>query len=293
MPRSRRPPLAFKRGITSDRRRARRSTSSDRRRVNRVKFRRRYAAARLKSLGEFTWIASRLAIVACVIVWGGGMAWHAWRDSDFLRVQGVRYEGDIPQRLPATIPIREGIGLFSFSAKDLEVEAARRFVELAEVSIGRGLDRTVVVHGRYRAPVAILAAAVPTGIDASGTAFPIPRGRAAVPGLPVIDAPVKERAKVVACLAVWERKLPAFFGVVKKLECDRMRSFQVELSDGVIIDWGTLDTADAVEKGKKILRVMTSFSPEKAPARLKFVTEDRIVMDSAWKMREGGKIVKT
>ncbi len=285
--------LGFKRGAIPDRRRAKRSASSDRRRVNRVKFRRRYAASRLKSVGEFTWIASRLAIVAAALVWGGGMAWHGWQDAEFLRVQGIRYEGDIPQRLPASIPIREGVGLFSFNANKLEGEAVRRFIELQDVSIGRGLDRTVVVRGRYRAPVAMLAAGVPTGIDAFGVAFPIPRGRAAAPGLPVIDAPAKERANAVACLGLWERKLPAFFSVVKKLECDRMRSFQIELSDGVVVDWGTLETAGAVEKAKKILRVMTSFSPAKAPARLRFVTEDRIVMDSAWKSREGGKIVKT
>lgn len=292
MRRPRKSLFGIRRGLSSDRRRAPRAAASDRR-VNRVKVRRRYVAARLRSLGEFAWIASRLGVVAGVLVWGGGLAWHSWRDSEFLRVQGIRYEGDIPQRLPASIPIREGAGLFSFNAGKLESEATRRFVELSEVVIDRGLDRTVVVRGRYRAPVAMLAAPVPTGIDAFGVAFPIPRGRAAVPGLPVIDAPAKERAIAVACLGAWRRKLPAFFGVVKKLECDRMRSFQIELSDGVVIDWGTLEMADAVEKGKKILRVMTSFSPAKAPARLRFVTEDRIVMDSAWKSREGGKIVKT
>jgi cell division septal protein FtsQ len=297
MRRLRRPLFGIYRRNPRDRRRAPRQTPD--RRVNRVKFRRRYAAARLKAAGELFWIASRLAVVSAVLVWAGGMAWHGYRQSEFLKVQGVRYDGDIPARLPATIPIKTGIGLFTFDADKIEREAEKRFVELRDVTVGRSLDRHVVVRGRFRTPVAILESAqVPTGIDAFGIAFPIPPGRAPVKDLPVIDAPARERANAVACLSAWERKLPAFFDVVKKLECDRMRTFRVELSDGVIIEWGSLELPTAVEKASKVMRVMHSFSPDRSPARLKFVTEDRIVMDAAWRTasgtaRQGGPIVKS
>jgi cell division septal protein FtsQ len=150
-----------------------------------------------------------------------------------------------------------------------------------------------VVRGHYREPAAMLVgAASPTGIDSSGVAFPIPPGRTPDTALPEVDAPARDRAVAVACLGTWQKKLPDFFVVVKKLECDRMRTFHVELSDGVTVDWGTLDTAQAVDRGRKILRLMTQFSPGKAPAHLRFVTEDRIVMDNAWKTREGGNLVK-
>lgn len=273
-----------------ERRRAARSTN-DRRRVNRVKFRRRYAAARIKSLGEFTWIASRLAVVSGVLIWLGGVAWRQWEDSPYLKIQAIRFEGDIPVRYPATLPVKEGMGLFSFDADKLERDGVRRFSEFRDLSVHRTIDRTIVVRGRFREPVALLgSAAAPTGIDAFGQAFPIPRGHAPATHLPVIDAPAAERANAVAVLSAWERKLPKFFGVVKKLECDRMRTFRVELSDGVSIEWGSLEIATAVEKGRKILTIMKSFSPEKTPARLIFVTEDRIVMDAAWR---GAHIVKT
>lgn len=288
MPRSRRSILWFRRGYSSDRRRGRRS-SPDRRRVNRVKFRRRYATARLKSLGEFTWIASRLAVVAGVLVWGAGLAWHAWQDSSYLRVQTVRFEGDIPIRLPATVPVKAGARLFSFSSRDLQQDELRRFPELASLSVHRTFDRALVLRGRFREPVALLdPSLVPTGIDPQGLAFPIPPDRVPEHALPLVEAAARDRAGAVACLGAWQKKVPAFFDVVKKLECDRMRTFHVELSDGVTVDLGTLDTAEAVDKGQKILRLLESFSPGKSPAHLKFVTEDRIVMDNVWKPREGG-----
>jgi cell division septal protein FtsQ len=263
-----------------------------------VKFRRRYAAARAKALGEFAFVTTRLAVVAAVLVWVGGLGWRAWQESDYLRVQGVRFEGDIPSRLPPAIPIRDGMRLFDFNSSRLEEETLRRFVELKDVSIRRCLDRTVVIKGEYRDPVALLASPSLVGIDAFGVAFPLPKAKIPARPLAVIDAPARERANAVAVLRLWERKLPAFFDVVKKLECDRMRAFRVELSDGVMVEWGSLDSATAVEKARKVLRLMTAYAPDKAPASLKFVTDDRIVMDAAWrpmpgKSREGGPIVKT
>lgn len=252
----------------------------------------------MKNLGEIVWIGSRIAVVAAVLVWAGGMGWHTWKQSEYFRIQDIRFEGDIPARLPATVPIKKGQGLFSFDTDKLETNAKRRFVELRDVSFRRTFGREIVVRGRFRQPVAVLASASsPTGIDAFGVAFPIPPGETPLQPLPAIEAVVQERANAVACLGAWERKLPAFFDMVKKLECDRMRAFRIELSDGVVIDWGPLLLDDVVERARKILRLREHFLPHKAPARLTFVTEDRIVMDAAWRpaagtTREGDKIVK-
>jgi cell division septal protein FtsQ len=227
--------------------------------------------------------------VAGVLVWGAGLAWHAWQDSSYLRVQAVRFEGDIPIRLPASVPVKAGARLFSFSSRQLEQEELRRFPELASLSIHRTFDRALVVQGRFRQPVALLdPSTVPTGIDPQGIAFPIPPDRVPERPLPLVAAAPRDRANAIACLGAWQKKIPAFFDVVKKLECDRMRTFHVELSDGVMADLGDLDAANAVDKGQKILRLLESFSPGKSPAHLKFVTDDRIVMDNAWKPREGG-----
>lgn len=244
------------------------------------------------------WVVSRLGVVAAVVVWGGGFAWHAWKNADFLRITDVRFEGDVPTRLPGSISLREGIGLFSFSASGIEAEAERRFPELASVDVDRRFDRGITVRSRYRVPVAMVAASVPTGIASDGVTFAVPASMDLPPGLPVIDAPARQRPQLVEALGIWRKKLPAFFDVVKKLETDKLRSVRVELSDGVVIEWGEFDTDSAVDKARNVLRLMEFFSPGRAPARLRFVTDERIVMDPGWrpagsKTSEGDHFVKT
>jgi hypothetical protein len=43
-----------------------------------------------------------------------------------------------------------------------------------------------------------------------------------------------------------------------------------------------LEPEAAADKALKILRAMQRFTPKKRPASLRFVTDDRLVMDGAW-----------
>ncbi len=251
-------------------------------RRQKVRFRRRAATARLKIVGEALWVTSRIAIVAGVVVWGAGLGWNAWKSAEFFRITNVRFEGDVPPRLPGTIPVRAGIGIFSFSASDLEAEAKRRYPELGSLDVSRRFDRGLTIRGRYRTPMAMVVAPIPTAISADGTTFAVPASMTVPSALPVIDAPVRQRAELVETLHLWQKKVPAFFEVVKKLETDKVHSFHVELSDGVTVDWGDLEPDSSVEKARNVLRLMEFFSPGRTPARLRFVTQDRIVMDASW-----------
>ena len=70
-----------------------------------------------------------------------------------------------------------------------------------------------------------------------------------------------------------------------------MRELYVELSDGVLVQFGPLEEIDAQDRAKKILKLRAVFHPAKTPATLSFVTSDRIVMDKNW--QKGGAHVET
>ena len=131
--------------------------------------------------------------------------------------------------------------------------------------------------------MAMVVAPIPTAISADGTTFAVPFGDdRSVRAARHRRAGPAARREIVRRLHVWQKKVPAFFDVVKKLETDKLHALHVELSDGVTVDWGDLEPDAAVDKARNVLRLMEFFSPGRTPARLRFVTEDRIVMDASW-----------
>ena len=268
-------------------------------RSQRVRFRRRYASSLLRKSAAAFWLTARLAFAVAVFAWAASFAARSWQSAAWLQVRSVEYADGLPQRLPETLALSPGRNIFSVKPGRLEKRALERFPELADVDIDRRLDRRVVVSARYRTPIALLERHGKTmGVDASGGVFPLP-GDAPVTGLPELrPAAAAHLSDLVAFLDGGRRSAADFFDDVAFLQTDNMRTLSVELRDGVSIRWGRLDRRTAGAKADRVLRLRRAFAPAKTPASLRFITDDRIVIDKNWarvepNTSEGAKLVQT
>jgi hypothetical protein len=60
-------------------------------------------------------------------------------------------------------------------------------------------------------------------------------------------------------------------------------ALELRLTNGILIDWGPIDEKNIFDKAKNILRLLHQYTPVRVPAKMSFVTAERIVMDSNWK----------
>lgn len=256
------------------------------RRKQRVKFRTRYAGSVAKQWSKVAFNATIGAATLGAIMWGAVSVGQAWKSSPTLRVKEIIFSGDIPERLRLSFPIKENSHLIDVNATEIEQNALAKYPELKDFSISRRLDRVISVKGEYRTAVAQThGQGEPRAMDESGVLFRAPDS-VALETLPRIEtASIENRKLLLSYLQTWRKKTPEFYSLVKKIETDRMRELNVELSDGVSISWGPLDEADVVERAKKVLRLRELFQPVKTPASLLFVGGDRIVMDKNWKKK--------
>jgi hypothetical protein len=87
---------------------------------------------------------------------------------------------------------------------------------------------------------------------------------------------------MLACLAAWSSKQPTFSSQITECETDTIHRLQVKLADGTVIDWGALDPRVLSLRTQRVMRVLENYHPAKTPATLRFVTDDRLVMDANW-----------
>ncbi len=257
------------------------------RRKQRVKFRSRYAGTVAKK-----WSKTIVnTTVACATVggalWGSVAFANVWKNSETLRVREIVFTGDLPDRLRASFPIKPNNHLLKLKTADIEKNTLAKYPELEKFSISRGLNRTITVKGKYRTPVAFThAQGEERAMDRSGVLFRLPESEKPEVPLPWVEtASIENRKLFLSYLSTWQKELPDFYSLVKKIETDRMRELVVELSDGVLINWGPVEEADILNKAEKILRFREMFHPVKTPANLLFVTSDRIVMDKNWQKK--------
>ncbi len=256
---------------------------SSRRRQS-VRFRGRYAKSVAQKAGTTLWMAAKFILVIAVVAWIAGMGMHLYHQSTFFRVQSVIFEGEVPDELRAFLPLKPGQGFFSVEPSKWEKEAAGRFPEIKEISISRTLRRNVVVDVRCRVPVAYLSDHNRgTGIDAEGEIFPVHEtGEPAVEILPTMKtAPLAQRLMMAQLLLSWKRESPDFYALVEEIGTDQ-GDLETRLRGGIQLNWGSIDEKNMIDKAKNILRLMDQYTPIKGPAKLAFVTDDRIVMDSNW-----------
>ncbi|MCG3205925.1 MAG: hypothetical protein KCHDKBKB_02649 [Elusimicrobia bacterium] len=250
-------------------------------RKQRVRFRPRYASSVVREWSK-TFVTLGITILLLVGGWGGGKRIaEFWRISPLLKVQRVDFKGDIPLDLQSHFPIRAGDHLFTIKPRLIENEMLVQYPELESFSVYRIPTRQIKVSGKYRTPVAL----TPDGLalDQHGQNFPLRYFPPLPEALPTVHASSgEERKDLLNYLSLWKNKTPHFYALIKKLETDRMRELIVELSDGITIDWGPGIESELNIRAEKVLRVREMFKYT-APAKLTFITSDRIVMDKNWK----------
>lgn len=254
------------------------------RRSQSVRLRSRTAAAVMKEAGRKLLVLLQFVAAAGLIIWGGVSLRRFWHESPTIRIQNVVFDGDIPSGLRSFLDFKQGQNVVTLDLNDKEKDALVHFPELKDVSIRRTVGRDIVVRGHFRRAIAVLEdSGRLMGIDEDNVVFPMSETRQPAAALPVIKCVREEdRARLLEAVKIWKDKVPEFSSVVKNLEIDRMREFHVAQTDDVLIDWGLFDVTSLVERAGNVMRLRKLFEPARRPAALRFVADDRIVMDANW-----------
>ena len=249
-----------------------------------IRIRKRHATTVLLGIGKRLGIFLLIVASGAGIFFGGQSLIYFWNHSERVRVQAVIFEDNLPEGVKGSLPLKQGQNILLLKSKALEKEALRKFPELKEIHVRRGLDGTVRVKGELRTPVAFLKNVSPsTALDFEGVLFPISDQNRPVDPIPFLKSVyVEDRSLLLQVLEAWREKAPAFYSLVRDLETDRMHRLFVELKDGVRVEWGDLFLSSTVKRAERILKIEENFTPKKVPATLRFITDERIVMDANW-----------
>ncbi|MFN0118412.1 MAG: cell division protein FtsQ/DivIB [Elusimicrobiota bacterium] len=253
-------------------------------RPQKVKFRTRYAKSvatqYLKAIGILTGIA----VVGFGVFSLGGSANKYWNNSANFKVDRIIWQGDIPKNLPSFLNLKPGTQIFSLKTETLEERAIKKFSELKSLRVSRNLNKDVVIEGEFRSALAISAQNDHLiGIDEKSVVFPL-----SIPMPQLVNsiwfsmADPTHKTKIVNFLSSVKNEFPDFLKIVKSIETDRIGMLKIVLDNGVIIEWGILEQSNLSQRIKNVLHVLTDMKPMKSSALLKFVTDERIVMDNNW-----------
>lgn len=261
-------------------------TSAQRRQS--LSLRGRYGKLLLQRMLGFVWSTAKIIFIAGTAAWGVSVGIHAVRETKIFQLKSVVFDGNVPDGLPAFLPFKEGQSMFSLAPSKWESAALGKFSEIENISIYRTLMRNVVVEVKLRTPVAqTVDAGLAYGVDKNGVVFPVKEF--STEKIPTIHANHREgRATLVSFLSSLKAKAPELHEKVELLSFQDGR-VELGLGGGIVVDWGPFDEKNIFDQAKNILRLLSEFSPAKVPAKLRFVTKDRIVMDAHWRGKEHGK----
>ncbi len=255
-------------------------TSAQRRQS--LSLRGRYGKLLLQRIAAYVWAIAKIVFIAGAAAWGVSFGVHAVRETKTFQLKSVVFDGHVPDGLPAFLPFKEGQSLFSLTPSKWEASAQEKFPEIEDISIHRTLLRNVVVDVKQRTPVAqTMIEDRVYGVDTNGVVFPVKEFPAEK--LPTLQASHREgRVALVSFLSSLKSKAPE---LLEKVESLSFKEGRVEMGIGgeIVVDWGPFDEKNMFDQAKNILRLLTEFSPVKVPAKLRFVTKDRIVMDAHWR----------
>jgi cell division septal protein FtsQ len=254
------------------------------RRKQSIKFRPKYAGRRAK---EVSARLGRLAVALAVLgggVFGAMAARRAWSHNDAFNIRDIILQGDIPSDLEKSLPFNRDSNLFAMRPERAQTELLAAFPELKSLSIRRTWGHDVVVTGHFRGAVAWFTQnGKAKFIDSTGVMFALPADTIDTAHLPKLSwSHDEDRAAMLACLAAWSSKQPTFSSQITECETDTIHRLQVKLADGTVIDWGALDPRVLSLRTQRVMRVLENYHPAKTPATLRFVTDDRLVMDANW-----------
>jgi cell division septal protein FtsQ len=254
------------------------------RRKQTIKFRPKYAGRVAK---EWSRRAVRCLFVAGVAggtLAGAAGARHFWAQSDTFRIHSVILQGDIPAGLENRLPFDRNGNLLAFRPATVRRTILADFPELQNVSVHRSWSKNVVITGHYRTPLAWFSDAGKIRfIDKTGVVFALPEKTVDTGRLPELQSERDgDRQMMLRTLAHWAARFPAFSSQIVKCETDTIHRLQVKLADGTVVEWGAMDAAVLDVRTQRVLRVLDNYHPTQTPAKLLFVDDDRLVMDSHW-----------
>ena len=124
------------------------------------------------------------------------------------------------------------------------------------------------------------------GVDLDGIVFPIHDYNQPENPLPFFvgfkkDSPLFQRW--AHSLSVLKNEFPEFYSQINRLETDTILTVNVVLNNGVIVDWTGMKPTRIADQTKNVLRIFDHYRPTGSPATMRFVTEDRIVINRNWK----------
>jgi cell division septal protein FtsQ len=254
-------------------------------RSQRVKFRRRYATSLLTTWGVRVWALTKVLLVLGIVGLAVLKGQSFWETSRWLKIAGVQFVKPPTPALRAFLDIQPGDNIMDLKPNQLEKAGMAKFKQLKNLKIGRRLTRHVVVDFEYRTPFALLEVAGKNiGVDATGVVFPIDELKLTEPLPPTLAgfSPSAELSGTMAALSTIQKEVPEFYSLIKILKTDRMQPLRVVLKNDVVIYWGEMESSNVVGRTENILKVLSQFTPKKSFASLRFVTDDRLVMDSQW-----------
>lgn len=255
-------------------------------RPQKVKFRPRYAVSVFRRTGVVLWGLAKFIVVMSGLGFLGVSGWNFWHKSPALHIARVQFEEDVPPLLRESFPFNEGDNIVLANCGKLEMLYQKQFPELETISVSRGFNRTITVRGVYRKPIAYCERdGSRIGFGRDGVQFPLKAHNTpdSEPILMTGNMSMAQLQSVVTTLADLQTEFPRFYPLIKRLETDKMGTLQMVLVDGVVIEWYDEWRSQVVDKMKNILMVMDRYEPVKAPAMLRVVAKERIVIDANWR----------
>ncbi len=246
----------------------------------------------LKDTGRKIWFWTQLGIGTAVLIWASIFLVHFWNTSPTLRLNEIKFYGDIPENLPDSLSIKPGQNVFLLQISREEKKILREFPELRSISLWRTPFREIIVRGDFRIPVALSQKDGKTfGIDLAGFVFPIHKWNSPKETYPFItEFKRAQLPDLMRALTRLRKEAPDFYSLISRLETDTINSVNVELRDKIFVVWGPLEPEVLMIKAGRVLEVLNNFVPIKKPAVLRFVTENRVVIDANWMAKAEEKI---
>jgi cell division septal protein FtsQ len=216
------------------------------------------------------------------LVWGGDKVYGFWKTSVFFPIADV----EVSQSLAASVKtrgIKAGGPLFGFSIDKLEAELAKENPAVAQIDVRRTLSRRVLVTGIERRPLVRVANdGNGVGLDAEGVRFPLPAAAEAQENLILLSgraesahggAAVRFFAKLKSLSGGWT-------AAITEIQIPAPGEWIYVLSNGTQVHWGNPDDDDktAALKAQRLDEALTHQLVSGLPARVDFVSEDRIVV---------------
>ncbi len=254
-------------------------------RPQRVKFRRRYANSIVSTWTRRAALLLRAVLVVAALAFGIFKTREFWASSSWVRVVAVQTSGDVTPEMTASLGLNPGLNIVTMKPSEIEEKTLASHLEFERFVVRRTFRRSLTVDGTYRSSVASLEnSSGPKYLSAEGVVFSLPAGvRTDREPVWTGDMSGVDLRRAAAALEALKKNSPEFYKRVKFLKTDRIQPLRLILDSDVVVIWGDFEAFSASARASRIMDVLTRYEPKKAYASLRFIADDRVVMDAQWR----------